>query len=129
PAAASCPLPHPDDAMTSCAVLGGARSGHDDGAATVVEYLDDDPAPVGAEPHLAVGTGTGVLEHVGERLLDDAVGEQVNPGRKLARDPIGGQRDGPTRPADLLDEPGEIRQAGLRAQSVEVGLRSEDPEQ
>ena len=89
----------------------------------------DDPVPVAAEPHLGAGTGTGVLEHVGERLLDDAVREQVDAGRKLPRQPIRGQRDVQARPAGLLDEPGEVREAGLGAQPVEAGLRSQDPEQ
>jgi hypothetical protein len=44
---------------------------------TVVHDLDDDPASVAVELHLGVSTGTGVLEHVGERLLDDAVREPV----------------------------------------------------
>ena len=87
------------------------------------------PVPVAAEPHLGAGTGTGVLEHVGERLLDDAVREQVDAGRKLPRQPVRRQRDVQARPAGLLDEPGEIREAGLGAQPVEAGLRSEDPEQ
>ena len=59
---------------------------------TVVEHLDDDPAPVGADPHLGAGTGTGVLEHVGERLLDDAVGRQVHAGREPGWRAIGRQR-------------------------------------
>jgi hypothetical protein len=44
---------------------------------TVVHDLDDDPASVAVELHLGVSTGTGVLEHVGERLLDDAVRQPV----------------------------------------------------
>ena len=43
--------------------------------------------------------------------------------------PSVGQRDVQARPAGLLDEPGEVREAGLGAQPVEAGLRSQDPEQ
>ena len=81
--------------------LGAARSGHDGGAVTVVEHLDDDPVSVGAEPHLGAGAGTGVLEHVGQRLLDDAVRGQVHAGREVGRHPVHRQRDVQTRLADL----------------------------
>lgn len=91
PAQQECPLPHPDDAVTSCTALVDARSDHDDGAVTVVEHLDDDPGPVGAEPHLGVGTGTGVLEHVGERLLDDPIGADLYCRRQLRVITINGQ--------------------------------------
>ena len=123
------PLPHPDDAVTSRSGVVGVRSGQDGGAAPVVEDLDDDPAPVGAEPHRCAGPWTGVLEHVGERLLDDAVGEQVHPGREPGRDPVGGQRDVEAGRAGLLDEPGEVGQARLGPEAIQVGLGPEDPEQ
>jgi hypothetical protein len=49
------------------------RPGQDGGTVTVIEYFDGDPMVIGAEPHLGPGAGSGVLEHVGQCLLDDAV--------------------------------------------------------
>jgi hypothetical protein len=70
-----------------------------------------------------------VLEHVGERLLDDPVGEQVHPGREPGHHLVGGQRDVEAGGAGLLDQPGEVGQAWLGPEAIRVGLGPEDPEQ
>lgn len=68
-----------------------------------------------ADHHLGRG-GFGVLERVGERLLDDAVGGYVDAGR-----------EGPGFPgdADLHRQPSEGEAVHKSAQTVQAGLRGE----
>ncbi len=51
----------------------------------VIEHFYGDPMVVGAEPYLGPDAGSGVLEHVGQRLLDDAVSGQIHAGRQVSR--------------------------------------------
>src|SRR5215218_7440171 len=104
------PLPHADDPV--------ARPGQDRATAPVVEHLDVDPAGVGVEPHLGPGAGPGVLERVGQRLLDDAVRGQVHPSRELNLRPVHRERDVQPRLSELVDEPWNVGETGLGTQRI-----------
>ena len=84
---------------------------------------------VGAESHLGTSAGAGVLERVGQRLLDDAVRGQVHAGWKVRRNTISRQRDIQTRPCELIDEPRDIGDARLGTEPANLGSWSQDAQQ
>ena len=64
--------------------------------------------------------GSGVLDHVGERLLHDPVGGQVHARRQFSR-PGDGQLNGQPGGADPLDQGPDLAEAGLRDQTLPGG--------
>ena len=63
---------------------------------------------------MTLAPGPGVLAHVGERLLDDAEGRQVEALGELARLALDREADVEARGARLLEEPVEVGQTRLR---------------
>jgi hypothetical protein len=106
----------------------GARRGRDRGTATVVEHLDGDAVGVAAQAHLSPCPRPAVLERVGQRLLDDPVRGQLHPGRERAPQAVHREGDVQAGRADLVDERGDVGEAGLGTQAVRVGLGLEDTE-
>src|SRR5690348_3785425 len=88
---------HPDQPVA------GAVAVRRTAAATVVADLDVEAARLVAQPHLGT-RGPGVLERVGQALLDDAVRAQVDPGGQRGALALDRQLDGKAGPLDLLDE-------------------------
>jgi hypothetical protein len=109
--------------------MAGSRYGWGGDTVAVVEHLDGDGVPVTAKVHLGPRPRSGVLEHVGQGLLDDAVHRQLHSNRQGGPETVHRDRDVEAGGAHLLDESGEVREAGLGAQAVGVGLRSEHTEQ
>jgi hypothetical protein len=68
-------LAHPDQAVTGPDPAVADR-GHR--ASTIVDDLHRDILVAVADHHLGAGRA-GVLDHVGQRLLDDPVGRQIHP--------------------------------------------------
>ncbi len=62
-----------------------------------------------------------MLEHVGQRLLDDPVRGEVDPGRQRPRLPFDGQLHRQAGEGDPVDELVEAAHAGLRGQVVLAG--------
>jgi hypothetical protein len=67
------------------------------------------------------GLWPGVLQGVGERLLDDPVDGKTRAGPPVAWCALASQGDLDASGADLVDEPIEVVQTWLRAQLVDVG--------
>jgi hypothetical protein len=78
------PFAHADQAVTgACPAV--ADRGHR--AAAVVGHLDPDVLVTVADHDLGAGRA-GVLDHVGQGLLHDPVGGQVDPGGQRRRRPL-----------------------------------------
>ena len=80
---------------------------------TVVDYLKLDVVAAIANGHTHVG-GSRVLERVGQRLLHDPVGGEVDAGRQQPRLALDRKLDGQTDLTHLIDERLELAEAGLR---------------
>jgi hypothetical protein len=71
-----------------------------------------------------------VLDGVGERLLDDPVGRQVDPGRQRLLGALDHQLDPEPGPPDLLDQRRHLGQAGLGGEAGGlVAVAPQHPEQ
>jgi hypothetical protein len=88
------------------------------GAAAVVDHLDLDPAG-GVADRDPGGGRPGVPDHVGQRLLDDPVGRQVEPGRQLGRRPLDPDLDPHPGPGHLGGQGLDLGQAGRRGQAAD----------
>jgi len=105
------PLLHADQAVPAAVSVGAVRAAVDD----LQLELRGRPA------HGDRGRrGAGVLDRIGERLLDDAVGGQVDAGRQRARLALDGERDGESGGARALDEAVELAHGRLRRAVVGV---------
>src|SRR5690349_24935480 len=93
-----------------------ARRGTD----AVVAYLGSQAVGSVAHGHVGVA-GAGVLERVGQALLNDPVGRQVDRRRERERLAVDVQPDGQAGPADLVQQGAEGVEAGLGHQ-VDVVL-------
>ena len=69
-------------------------------------------------------TGSGVLEHVGQCLLDDAVRGKLHARREIIRYTVQRENDLQTRCAQILDQPGNIGETGLRTERGDFGVGS-----
>ena len=86
------------------------------GSGTVVGYLQLDLGITVVDLHPGAGRA-GVLEGVGERLLNYPVGGEVHTGRQGSDIPFDAQFDGQTGLACLLDQGVQVLEAGLRGKS------------
>lgn len=77
------PITHPDDAL--------ARTRQEGPTGPAVFYLHDERAALHGQPDFRSSTRTGVLEHIGEHLLDDAIGGHDARGQ-IGRNPVDGER-------------------------------------
>src|SRR5829696_5131874 len=104
------PFPHPQDPLAAAGAVAVARPG-----AAVVGDLDHHLAVGVTDGHLGPA-GPGVADHVGQRLLDDAVGGQVDGGRQPPRLPLERHRDLDPGPGRLGDQRVQLGQPGGRGQ-------------
>lgn len=105
-------FPHADEAVPVPVVVpvGAARPG----ARAVVEHGDLGGRPDPYDAHLGPGARTRVLAHVGQGLLDDPVGREVDRGGQRAV-PVGaGQLDGEPGVAEGVDQAAEDGEPGGR---------------
>ncbi len=82
-------------------------------SSTVVDYLELDVVAAVANGHPRMG-GPCVLERVGQRLLHDPVGGEVDAGGEPSRLALDRELYGQADAAHLLDQRVELREAGLR---------------
>ena len=82
--------------------------------------VGDGRSVVVAVAHEHLGAAAAVLERVGQRLLDDAVGGEVDAGGQLAALALDAQLDRQPRRARALDERAEPVQRRLRRELGEV---------
>src|SRR5439155_23456308 len=92
-------LPHSNEAVTAAAPVPAAVAvvGHED-LHLALPVPDDHAGP--ARP--------GVLDRVGQTLLNESVGREVDSGRKRRRRPLDPELDGQARLASLGDEAVEV---------------------
>ena len=103
---------HPDQAV---AELGSAVAGRGHHAPPVVGDLHRD-LPVAIADRDLGACRASVLDHVGQRLLDDPVGRQVHPGGQRRRRPLHPQPHRQPGLGHLGQQAVQIRQAGHRRQ-------------
>ena len=94
-----------------------------------VEYLDCDLTVLDAEPYPGPSAYPGVLDHVGECFLNDAIGRKVHTGREIGLSCVHRERDFQTRLPKLFDETRNICEARLGRKSIARGFRPQHTEQ
>ena len=97
-------------------------------AGAVVVHFDPDLVGRIPDGDLRVA-GVGVLERVGETLLNNPVGGDVDPGREREALAVDAQLDGQSGAADLLEQPAEAVKAGLRRQLDTITVMAHDIQQ
>jgi hypothetical protein len=97
-------------------------------ALAVVTDLDSQAVPLVADRHGRAGI-RGVLHDVGQRLLHDPVGGEVDARCELDRLPLDAQLHVDARRPHLLDEPPCLGKAGLWGENGHTVVRAQDPEQ
>jgi hypothetical protein len=114
------PLAHPDQPVAGAPAA--AR------AAAVVRDLQGDQVVLVADGDLRAG-GPGVLERIGQRLLDDPERGQVERRRQRSRRALDPERDRESRLANPADELLEVGQSRLRPERGRAVVRAEHAEQ
>src|SRR3954462_13311812 len=111
---------HPDEPVPNAI-------GRERGSIPVVTYVEFELVLAVVDVH--IGTRwAGVLADVGQRLLNDSVGGEVDPRRQRPGGAVDRQVHGQARLSRLLDEAIDVRQPRLRMQRPALVARAQDAE-
>ena len=116
-------LAHADQPMPTSVRLCGGGAG-----AAVVDHLDFEGRPSVVQPN-GCSAPAGVLERVGERLLNDAIGGDLKGCRQRTLVPVDDEFDLEPALSRLPDEVWQLREVGLRGEVVRLVGTAEKAEQ